>query len=1044
MLEYATLTFRKLCVSLPGRSQCLLRKDRILEALRSLCTQRPAQSSALRRHAGFSAEEVAYFAGVDRTNASRDLNLLFQEGKIERIPGRPVLFVAKTPATEPLSESNGNGNLHNVSQGRVQVGQSSRTSLPATIPLQVTREPGKPLAVAASVYVGAVVTSFETLIGGGEGLKVAVQQAKAAMLYPPRGLHTLLCGPSGVGKTTFARLMHSFALELHALPADAPFISFNCADYAGNPQLLMAHLFGVVRGAYTGADRDREGLVEQANRGILFLDEVHRLPPEGQEMLFYLMDRERFRRLGEVKERQSSLLLLAATTEDPNTSLLPTFRRRIPMTITLPGLHERTMMERYELLRAFFTTECSSIGAHIQVAPQALRALMLYECPGNIGQLRTDVQLTCARAYLEFRTNNLLELNVHMGILPDHVRRGLLRTAELNRALEQISHLLDATHIFTPTGLSLDSLPDSAQDLYDNISAELSLLRGSGLAENEINRLLHLNIQHYFQRFANKVAQEKQEAEGTASHLVDERIAVVSNRIVQYAEEQLARTFPEKLALVLAMHLTSTMEHMAHGRKIVESVIQSVRQTYPIEYEVARIALLQLRSMLDVSLPESEVDVLAVLFANADALLDSEQSTVGIVVAAHGRGIAPGLAELANTLVGVNSVRWVELTLEQSPEELLGQVEQWVRVADQGSGVLLLVDFASLLSIGELVMRQTGVQVRTVSGVSAPLVVEAVRRAQSSKHMTVDQLAASLTLFRPVQEPGKIGNLPLVQEDMLTNGTRTADTNFAAAQIARVILSVCLTGFGSATKIAELIEEHLPGLRQQKVEIICMDINLSGKTEADVQRLVGHRQVVAIVGTINPHLEPYPFIPLTDFLFGDGIARLRTLLGSTLIDPALLQPSATDVDALVPPDYLSSTKHERTPILTQRTELVRQISHTLSQRLLFLNPARAIPLIDHMIELIEVEVGETFDIEVLAGLMLHLACILERGIQHKGMLVSETVRTQVEQLFPRELSICRRALQILSTQVARPLPDEEAYNIVGILRQVDIFITSSL
>src|SRR5258708_25461461 len=99
------------------------------------------------------------------------------------------------------------------------------------------------------------------------------------MLYLTRGLHILLCGPSGVGKTTFARLMHSFALELEALPADAPFISFNCADYASNPQLLMAHLFGVVRGAYTGADRDRAGLVEEAHRGIFFLDKVHTHPP---------------------------------------------------------------------------------------------------------------------------------------------------------------------------------------------------------------------------------------------------------------------------------------------------------------------------------------------------------------------------------------------------------------------------------------------------------------------------------------------------------------------------------------------------------------------------------------------------------------------------------------------------------------------------------------------------------------------------------------------------------------------------------------------
>jgi transcriptional regulatory protein LevR len=358
-----------------------------------------------------------------------------------------------------------------------------------------------------------------------------------------------------------------------------------------------------------------------------------------------------------------------------------------------------------------------------------------------------------------------------------------------------------------------------------------------------------------------------------------------------------------------------------------------------------------------------------------------------------------------------------------------------VCAADQGGGVLLLVDFASLLSLGELVMRQVGIQVRTVSEVSAPLVVEAVRRAQRSEHVTLDQLAASLTLFRTVDEPGKTGTLELIHDEYSEK-----DTRFSSSQDSRVILSICLTGYGSATKIAELIEEHLPDLRRQRVEIICMDINLSGKTEADVQRLVGNRHVVAIVGTINPHLKSYPFIALTDFLFGDGIARLRTLLGGTLIDPALLQPDSPSFSVYTEQTWPGSASVAK---LTQRTELVREISHTLTQRLLFLNPVRAMPLIDHMIELIEVEVGETFEIEVLAGLMLHLACILERGIQPKGMLVSETVRTQVEHLFPRELSICRRALQVLSTQIARPLPDEEAYNIVGILRQVDIFIATS-
>jgi transcriptional regulator with AAA-type ATPase domain/transcriptional regulatory protein LevR len=1001
-----------------------------------MCTQRPAQSGALRRYSGFSAEEVAEQARVDRTNASRDLNLLVQEGTIERIPGRPVLFTIKTSSISP----DGNSHTDHVSGDRVEKHPRSGSEF-AQNHDGAAQGSGKPPAIVASIQYGAVVTSFDSLIGSNGGLKVAIQQAKAAMLYPPRGLHTLLCGPSGVGKTTLARLMHNYALELAALPLDAPFISFNCADYANNPQLLMAHLFGVVHGAYTGADRDREGLVEQANRGILFLDEVHRLPPEGQEMLFYLMDRERFRRLGDVHERHASLLLLAATTEDPATALLPTFRRRIPMTIILPGLSERTIMERYELVRAFFTTECTSIGSNIHVEPQVLHAFLVYDCPGNVGQMRTDVQLTCARAYLDYRTHNSNDLYVHLGVLPDHVRQGLLRTAELHRYLEPVKHLLEATHVFTPTGLNLDSIPESAQDLYDTISADLNRLRSSGLPDSEINRLLHLDIQDYFVRFADQVSAKQA---GTPANLIDERIADVSEKIVQFAEEQLGRRLPEKLALVLAMHLTSTLEHLAQGRQIAGLAIQSVRQTYPIEYEVARAALAHFRSILGVSLPESETDVLTVLLANAEALLSSELATVGIVVAAHGRGIAAGLAELANTLVGGNTVRGVELTLDETPEQLLSKVIHWVQVADQGSGVLLLVDFASLLSLGELVVSRTGIQARAVAGVSAPMLVEAVRRAQRITHITLDQLAASLATVQSVSQikPVAPGNAlpPFSQAQWITVDEQEALAyRYASQQTQRVILSICLTGFGSASKIAELIEERIPGLRDQDVEILCMDISLSSKTAVEVLQLVGNRHVVAVVGTINPHLEDYPFVSLTDFLFRDGITRLRTLLGETLIDPALLNPADTDMS--ISRDAAGVEQHA--PAFLQRSDLARQITATLNQQMIFLNPARVLPLIERMIELIEVEVGETFDLDVLAGLILHLACILEQGALPSGMLVNETVRSQVGQLFPRELGICRRALHILSEQIARTIPDEEAYNIVGILRQVDIFIVEA-
>ncbi len=119
--------------------------------------------------------------------------------------------------------------------------------------------------------------AFSRMIGYSGGLQAQIHQAKAAMAYPPNGLHALIIGPSGTGKTFLAENMYQYAIENGFLPKGAPFVSFNCADYADNPQLLNSQLFGYVKGAFSGANDTRDGLVAKANGGILFLDEVHRL-----------------------------------------------------------------------------------------------------------------------------------------------------------------------------------------------------------------------------------------------------------------------------------------------------------------------------------------------------------------------------------------------------------------------------------------------------------------------------------------------------------------------------------------------------------------------------------------------------------------------------------------------------------------------------------------------------------------------------------------------------------------------------------------------
>ena len=322
---------------------------------------------------GIDTNTISSLMNMSRANVSHELNKLCKEGKLYKSSGRPVLFF-----------------------------------------IQENNKPN-------------TKSKLDLLAQNNESLRHAIEQAKSAILYPPNGINSLILGNTGVGKSMFASLMHSYAVEMKIKSEDSPFIIFNCADYSNNPQLLTSQLFGVKKGSYTGAESDKVGLIEQADGGILFLDEVHRLPPEGQEALFIFLDTGTFRRVGDSEIRTSDVLIISATTEDPNSALLSTFTRRIPMTITIPSLKDRTLEERLHLIKTFFKAESNRINKEIYVSLNSLRALLSYDCPNNIGQLKSDVQLLCAKSYSEFLTNKKPDVRISSKILPSYIKEGLYK-----------------------------------------------------------------------------------------------------------------------------------------------------------------------------------------------------------------------------------------------------------------------------------------------------------------------------------------------------------------------------------------------------------------------------------------------------------------------------------------------------------------------------------------------------------------------------------------------------------------------------------------
>ncbi|MAT91781.1 MAG: sigma-54-dependent Fis family transcriptional regulator [Halioglobus sp.] len=230
--------------------------------------------------------------------------------------------------------------------------------------------------------------SFGDMVGcSAKFLQVRELLAKAAESQ----VTVLLLGETGVGKDMFAKALHEGSPR-----RDKPFVAVNCAAIPGD--LIEAELFGVEKGAYTGADESRPGRFERAHGGTLFLDEVGELSPQAQGALLRVLQEKELERVGDTRTRKVDVRLVAATNENLDQAVSEgRFRadllyRLNVYTVTVPPLRER-IDDVPELVRHFVEKYCSIHGK--QVRPPTDRAMAMlrsYHWPGNIRELGNMIE----------------------------------------------------------------------------------------------------------------------------------------------------------------------------------------------------------------------------------------------------------------------------------------------------------------------------------------------------------------------------------------------------------------------------------------------------------------------------------------------------------------------------------------------------------------------------------------------------------------------------------------------------------------------------
>ncbi len=230
------------------------------------------------------------------------------------------------------------------------------------------------------------------------GVSAVMQAIRAEVEYAAGcNAKVLLTGESGVGKEVASRRIHQLSARAHA-----PLVAINCV---GIPEtLLESELFGHVRGSFTGAHRDRVGLLEMAHRGTVFLDEVGEMGPRMQALLLRFLETGEIQRVGADRvQSKLDVRVIAATNRDPVEHVAAkTFRadlyyRLNVIDITIPPLRSRRE-DIPVLLEHFLQRYSEQHGATAPtVEPEAMAAMAGYDWPGNVRQLKNAAERLIVR-----------------------------------------------------------------------------------------------------------------------------------------------------------------------------------------------------------------------------------------------------------------------------------------------------------------------------------------------------------------------------------------------------------------------------------------------------------------------------------------------------------------------------------------------------------------------------------------------------------------------------------------------------------------------
>lgn len=745
-----------------------------------------------------TAYEVSKELNISRALASQYLNELTKEGAVIKINSRPVYFLDR----KTLEEAHG-----------VSLSFNSYLSISELKQALAKGNKGK--------------HDFEKLIGSSSGLSYEVEQCKAAVKYPPRGLPILITGQNGTGKGFLASLTFEYAQNNGILTSKSTFQRFCCSEYEDAQQALDA-LFGLEGSA---DPHESQGALRRADGGILYLSDVQFLGREAQDKLAQLLDTGGYNTADQTEAmRESSARLILSSCEEPETHLSKRLLRRLPVVIHMPALSDRPVEEREQLILRFFCQESERMKKEIFISNRVFDTLLQYEFPANIEQLKNCIQSSCANALVQQEAQQD-ELLIYLYHLPEY----LMVTARVDGRYSD-----EQRSMMNVRSFGKDTIAQTVGQYYDSILSEYDAYCSNHCDQDTLLRKLTQIFNDYsdYLVFSKRFANAKIDA---IERVMETVFGVMSDKYYLQLPGHFNYVFSRCLYLQMRLNAPDQDERVA-------GCLNLLLRLFPKEALLAEEISRMIEQSLDVSI--NGFSQLLLVLGLRQYSQDVRMDAIRGIIICHGYSTASSIADVVNRLTGSRVFEAIDMPIDISVQEIAVRFKKYVNYVPGPKDVILLVDMGSLEDMNILLSGQTDLNLGIINNVSTRLALDVGCKIQNHTPMReILEIACS----------GHVSTYKLMERQKKK----------------AAVLFVSEAGVSVARKMAELFYNSLP--RQIEVEFLGYDY-LSLKHAEELAELKGKYDILFVSGTANPELKDVVFIPMEDIISFREIERINRML----------------------------------------------------------------------------------------------------------------------------------------------------------------------